>query len=287
MSATINISRILRSSALGFMLVLAIAWASAGCVNYYEAGPDNTPGGVVVAPPPSQPEQPTPPDEPEAWCGLESQVELTDNPTFGEEWTFGHPFEANGGVGHLEVVTTEDPDQILLFLNFHDVQNRFHRYYLSGIVLGPVYVGCSYFVSDVVVDGTRVYVLYSLTCQPGIDPIFGDRLVLLTEVDVEDSLSGLNILWPLEQEVYTNYQLARDGDNLVLGTYNVFSAKLGMRTLRRQGQFISVGEEQVVRGSDMAWMFTDFASFEAVDGLLTYKLANDIGVQTTRYRACD
>ena len=275
-----------------FMTVIAVGLAT-GCVTVEGDDPD-----VIVVVEPDEPEQPepqpeptepdpTPPDpqpEPEPWCGLESEIAETDIPAFGEDWTNGHPFEVGDTVGYLDVVRW-DGWSTLTVRTFNE-NNVERSYSLSAREVGPVYAYCEYYVSDVLVDNPRVFILYSVTCS-NANGTMPQRWVELSIIDTEYGTDTTFGFWELAQEMYENYQLALDNGNLLVGSYNVFSSVHSVRPIHRDNGLYWAGDKLVVSANNPVWAFQRYIGFDATDGLLTFIVADYATTRTTRYRACE
>ncbi|MFA5854343.1 MAG: hypothetical protein WC866_04655 [Patescibacteria group bacterium] len=277
-----------------YILMVVIVKLATGCVTIEGDDPD-----IIVVNEPDDPEQPepqpeptepdlAPPDpqpEPEPWCGMETDITETDTPAFGEDWTNGHPFEVGGGVGAIDIVSA--PDFVYVVLNYYDESNLRRQYWVVGQQLGVSYVGCEFWVQDVATDTARAHILVSRICWSEGGTV-NHRATTLSTIDVEEGLNGIWHLWELEQEQgCRNYQIAADGAELVLGTYNCQTGGLSVRPLHRMSGNIWVGEENILVEYNYPWAFQRFIAFNATDGLLTYELAGQRDVQTTRYRACE
>lgn len=270
----ISTTRVSSLSILGFTALMAIA-CGAGCTDTEPETGTWTESGDEVLPPA---------DDPEPWCGLEHSIESTDVPVFGEDWTNGHPFEVSGGVGYLDVVRYAE--WTYLNVRIFDEHNVEHDYSLSARLVGYGYAYCDYHVHDVLVDGPRVRVLHAATCWSE-DAQVQQRWVELSTIDVEYGLAATYGFWQLAQETYRLYQLALDGGDLLIGSYDVYSAELGVRIAHRQNGLYWIGDARTVSGPSPEWPFQRFVAFDAQDGQLTYRLTDGRSVRTTRYRACD
>lgn len=270
----ISIKRVLCHTMFGFTLVMAIACASSGCADQEpDLGTWTESGDEVL--PPADPEEP--------WCGLDETVTPTDVPAFGEDWTNGHPFEVDDAVGYLDV--TRWSNWTALTVRVFDENNIEHSYSLSARQTGTGYDYCDYFVHDVLVDGPRVHVLHAATCWSEAGQVL-QRWVEISTIDVEFGLSATYGYWQLAQEPYRLYQLAIDGDDMLIGSYMTYGAEFAFRRVYRQNGLTWLGEPTPVGTPSAEWSFQRFISFDAQDGLLTYRLADPRAVRTTRFRAC-
>jgi len=282
----ISIKRISYLSSLGFIICLALACASSGCAASPDEIEDDGATDPVVPTEPGPAEiEPAAPSEEEPWCGLDAAVTPTDSPVFAEDWTNGYPFEAEGSVGYLDVVHGSLSTYLLLRVFGEDNTER--SYSLSARLLSELNAYCDYYVHDVLVDGPRVYVLHASTCWSGTGEV-ESRSVELSTIDVTYGLSATYGHWQLSQEMYRLYQLALDGDVMLIGSYDVFSAEHAVRVLHRSNGLQWLGQPTVVSPPSTEWSFQRFIAFDAHDGLLTYKVADyGSGVRTIRYRACE
>jgi hypothetical protein len=276
---------------LYLMAVVVIAQLT-GCITIEGDEPDTI---VVVEPDepeqpdpqpePTEPEQPDPQPEPEPWCGLEMQIAETSIPAFGEDWTNGHPFEVGDTVGYLDVVRW-DGWSTLTVHTFNE-NNVERSYSLSARMVGPVYAYCEYYVSDVLVDNPRVFILYGVTCS-NANGTMPQRWVELSIIDTEYGTDATFGFWELAQEMYENYQLGLDNGNLLVGSYNVFSAVHSVRPIHRDNGLYWAGDKQAVSAPDPVWASQRFIGFEvAADGVMTFVLADQDTTRTTHYRACE
>lgn len=285
MHIQINVRRVLGASALGLLLVFCAA-ASAACVTV-ELAPDDNHEVVVATPPPTEPEQPQPPTEPELWCGIEIDVEQTEIPFMAEGWTWGYPFETDTHVGYLEAIdgTLTDWLMVHVFSKETNVQRQYVLMSWTGTAELP---WAFYNVRDVVVkDDGKVYILFDYLLATGNGQP-GSYGVVLTIIDPANGSQVATYLWDLAQDAahQHDYQMAFLDDQLVVGSYDLGSGRLSVREVHFDSGIGYVGTEQIVRSADPTWANAAF-TLEADGGVLIYRLGIGHGLQTTRYRACD
>jgi hypothetical protein len=235
--------------------------------------------------PEAEPTEPPAPEAEEPWCGLETNVVENPTPTFPEDWTHGHPFEVGEFVGYAEV--WNQPGWVGLHLHTFD-EGNFHRTYsLSSYLLDETYPNGGHAVHDILIEGSLIHVLFSAVLHDAGGQMVHRQLVLAT-IDPANGLLGVSVVYSHPGDAPNMHQLAFDGGELIMGTYNVWTGSLSYRTLHRVSGIVLVDNDVTfARHEDLPWSFARFQAFDLHDGLATFTLSAGLADQTTRYRACE